>query len=111
MANVLAAFRTTTVASLSTINSAAQSITHAADSISALTETASAHARAYRDNSVEELRINGVARRQLRTQTASVQLARDLRALERELAADPELAQVYATIDSKLFDEKPKAVA
>lgn len=106
--SVLDAFKHTTVATLSTVGAAASSITHAANSVSALTETAAAHAQAYRDDSIEEIETNGAKRRYLRVQLASISLAEDLRALEKRLAADPELAEVYSKIDQKLFDNKPR---
>ena len=98
--------KSTAVASLTTVSAAAQSITHAADSISALTETAALYATNYRDDAKEELAVTSIERRTLRVNTARVNLAEELRKLEKKLASDPELRAVYDSLSTTF--ETPK---
>ena len=103
------ATKATAVASLTTISAAAQSITHAADSLSALTETAALYATNYRDDAKEELAVTATQRRVLRVSNARVSLAEDLRVLEKKLASDPELRAVYDSLSTTF--ETPAAPA
>lgn len=105
------AAKTTTVAALTTVDSAARAVTHAADSVAALTETAAAYAQNYRDDAIEELAVTAGHRRTLRVKNAKLNLAKDLRRLEEELARDPNLMAVFSELDDKLFEPKSLRVA
>ena len=108
MPNVMLSLRTAADASFSLVTRSVTAAGAGVDSIAAIAEAAQANAQNYRDATIAKIDASKDTYRTKVVAQARIDLARELKVIYAELAADPELKEIY---DSLAPSTKPTLVA
>lgn len=95
---VLATARRTTTDVLTTVSATTGALTHAAESVSALAEAGSLHAKHYRDVTKLRLDLTREEYQDIAESQAKLKIARAVHSINQELAGDPALEEIYNSI-------------
>lgn len=95
MPNVRLTTRETAVKVLTTVGSAAHTLSEATASLGYLAEAGSAHAKAYRDNAIAECTLASKKAEIIGATAATMKIARKQKEILAELNGDPELLSLF----------------